>query len=217
LKEVVEDSGVKVQQLEYLIDELQFKFDSSLSHLGSMCNNLAKPSVFLIGGYNGVTWLSSLDCLTPDKDMLVGLTPMGNARSYASAVVLDGHIFAFGGGDGMSWYNTGIMPYFMLPKLVLYKPGLELQIFTSLLFWSVECYSLRNNEWTECPSLNRMKGSLAGITLKEKIYAIGGGNGNETFSEVEVFDPYLGKWICSPSMLSSVCFRPLSCLHKYHA
>lgn len=173
LKEVVEDSGTKVQQLEYLIDELQFKFDSSLSHLGSMCNNLVKPSIFLIGGYNGVTWLPSLDSLTPDKDILVGLTPMSNVRSYATAAVLDGHIFAFGGGDGTSWYNT------------------------------VECYSLMNNEWTECPSLNRMKGSLAGISLNDKIYAIGGGDGNETFSEVEVFDPYLGKWICSPSMLFS--------------
>ncbi|KAG2616641.1 gigaxonin-like isoform X3 [Panicum virgatum] len=173
LREVVKDSGRKVQQLEYLVDELQFKFDSSLSHLGSMCNTLAKPSIFLIGGYNGVTWLSSLESFSPEKETLVGLTPMSSPRSYASAAALDGHIFAFGGGDGMSWYNT------------------------------VECYSSRNNEWTECPSLNRKKGSLAGICLNEKIYAIGGGDGNETYSEVEMFDPYLGKWICSPSMLLS--------------
>ncbi|XP_062232454.1 uncharacterized protein LOC133929685 [Phragmites australis] len=171
LREVVKDSGRKVQQLEYLVDELQFKFDSSLSLLGSMCNNIGKPSIFLIGGYNGVTWLSSLDSFSPEKDIMVGLTPMGYARSYASAAPLDGHIFAFGGGDGMSWYNT------------------------------VECYSSRNNEWMECPSLNRKKGSLAGISLNSKIYAIGGGDENETYSEVEMFDPYLGKWICSPSML----------------
>ncbi|TVU03057.1 hypothetical protein EJB05_51385 [Eragrostis curvula] len=171
LREVVENSGIKVQQLEYVVDELQFIFNSSLSHLGSMCNILAKPSIFLIGGYNGVTLLPSLDSLTPDKDVLVGLMPIGSARSYASAAVLDGHIFAFGGRDGMSWYHK------------------------------VECYSLRNNE--ECPSLNRMKGSLAGISLNDKIYAISGGDGNETFSEVEVFDPYLGKWIRSPSVLSS--------------
>ncbi|XP_039836740.1 uncharacterized protein LOC120697541 isoform X3 [Panicum virgatum] len=173
LREVAKDSGRKVQQLEYLVDELQFKFDSSLSHLGSMCYTLAKPSIFLIGGYNGVTWLSSLESFSPEKETLVGLTPMSSPRSYASAIALDGHIFAFGGGDGMSWYNT------------------------------VECYSSRNNEWTECPSLNRKKGSLAGICLNEKIYAIGGGDGNETYSEVEMFDPYLGKWICSPSMLLS--------------
>jgi hypothetical protein len=76
------------------------------------------------------------------------------------------------------------------------------------VFFIVECYSSRNNEWTECPSLNRKKGSLAGICLNEKIYAIGGGDGNETYSEVEMFDPYLGKWICSPSMLLSVCSQP---------
>jgi len=52
--------------------------------------------------------------------------------------------------------------------------------------------------------LNCKKGSLAGISLNSKIYAIGGGDGNETFSEVEMFDPYLGKWICGPSMLISV-------------
>jgi len=108
---VVKDSGRKVQQLEYLVDELQFKFDSSLSHLGSMCNTLAKPSIFLIGGYNGVTWLSSLESFSPEKETLVGLTPMSSPRSYASAAALDGHIFAFGGGDGMSWYNTGIPWY----------------------------------------------------------------------------------------------------------
>ncbi|KAL6607774.1 hypothetical protein ACP70R_040837 [Stipagrostis hirtigluma subsp. patula] len=173
LREVAKESGRKVQQLEYLVNELQFKYDSSLSLLASTCDNLTKPSIFLIGGYNGVTWLSSLDSFTPEKDILVSLTSMGSARSYASAAALDGHIFAFGGGDGTSWYNT------------------------------VECYSLRNNEWTECPSLNREKGSLAGISLNEKIYAIGGGDGNETYSEVEMFDPYLGKWICSPSMLHS--------------
>ncbi|AQK84191.1 DCD (Development and Cell Death) domain protein [Zea mays] len=172
LREVVKDSGRKVQQLEYLVDELQFRFDSSLSLPGSMHNTLAKPSIFLIGGYNGVTWLSSLDSFSPEKDTMVGLTPMSFARSYASAAALDGHIFAFGGGGGKSsWYNT------------------------------VECYSSRNNEWIECPSLNRKKGSLAGISLNSKIYAIGGGDGNETFSEVEMFDPYLGKWLCGPSML----------------
>eukprot|EP00267_Zea_mays_P022859 XP_008648009.1 DCD (Development and Cell Death) domain protein isoform X4 [Zea mays] len=178
LREIFKDSGRKVQQLEYIVDELQFKLDSSLAHLGNMCNTLATPSIFLIGGYNGVTWLSSLDSFSPEKDAVLGLTPMSSPRSYASAAVLDGHIFAFGGGDGMSWYNT------------------------------VECYSSRNNEWTECPSMNQKKGSLAGICLNEKIYAIGGGDGNEFYSEVEIFDPYLGKWICSPSMLTSVCSQP---------
>jgi hypothetical protein len=41
-----------VQQLEYWIDELQFKFDSSPSLQGSMCDSLDTPSIFLILGYS---------------------------------------------------------------------------------------------------------------------------------------------------------------------
>jgi len=74
----------------------------------------------------------------------------------------------------------------------------------------VECYSSRNNEWTECPSLNRKKGSLARICVNEKIYAIGGGDGNETFSEVEMFDPALGRWIDSVSMRQKVWSHSLT-------
>uniref|UniRef100_A0A452Y3P6 DCD domain-containing protein n=1 Tax=Aegilops tauschii subsp. strangulata TaxID=200361 RepID=A0A452Y3P6_AEGTS len=161
----------KVQQLEYRIDELQFKFDSSLSLQGSMCDNLDMPAIYLIGGYNGVTWLSSLDSFSPKKDILVSLTSMGSARSYASVAAMEGCIFVFGGGDGSSWYNTA------------------------------ECYNTRSNEWMICPCLNHEKGSLAGVSLNGKIYAMGGGDGTQTFSEVEMFDPFLGKWICSPSML----------------
>uniref|UniRef100_J3M4A1 DCD domain-containing protein n=2 Tax=Oryza brachyantha TaxID=4533 RepID=J3M4A1_ORYBR len=173
LSEVVKDSGTKLQQLEYCIDELQFKLDSSLSLVSNACNTLDKPSIFLMGGYNGVSWLSSLDAFAPEKDILVPLTPLSSARSYASVAQLEGCIFIFGGGQDNLWYNT------------------------------VECYNTMNNEWMVCPCLNHEKGSLAGVSLHGKIYAIGGGDGTITYSDVEMFDTFLGKWICSPSMMNS--------------
>lgn len=48
------------------------------------------------------------------------------------------------------------------------------------------------------------KGSLAGVSLNGKIFAIGGGNGCECFSEVEMFDPALGRWINSQPMFEKV-------------
>ncbi|KAG8084909.1 hypothetical protein GUJ93_ZPchr0010g7247 [Zizania palustris] len=173
LRKVVKESGTKVRQLEYRIDELQFKLDSSMSLIGGACNTLDKPSIFLIGGYNGVTCLSSLDYFSPEKDILVHLTPMSSARSHASVAVLDGCLFVFGGRDGSSWCNT------------------------------VERYNTMCNEWMVCPCLNHKKGGLAGVSLNGKIYVIGGGDGAVFYSDVEMFDPYLGKWICSPSMLNS--------------
>lgn len=68
----------------------------------------------------------------------------------------------------------------------------------------VESYNPANNQWTMRPSLNRGKGSLAGATLNNKIFALGGGNGLESFSDVEMLDLDVGRWISTRSMSEQV-------------
>lgn len=55
-------------------------------------------------------------------------------------------------------------------------------------------YNAVNNQWTQRPSLNKEKGSLAAAALHGKLFAIGGGNGYECFSDVEMLDPNIGRW-----------------------
>lgn len=71
-------------------------------------------------------------------------------------------------------------------------------------FNEVEYYNQRENKWALCPNLNHPKGSLAGATLNSKIYAIGGGDGVKCLSDVEMYDPILGRWINSQSMFDKV-------------
>ncbi|XP_062182025.1 uncharacterized protein LOC133886206 isoform X2 [Phragmites australis] len=170
LRESVKDTGRRVQQLEYQIEKLQSKYNSSVPLLGRPHDKVEGPSIFLIGGYRGSTCLSSLDYFCPTTDRLVPLCPMSSPRAYAAVAALKDRIYIFGGGDGSSWYHT------------------------------VECYSRGGNEWITCPRLKHEKGSLAGATLNDKIFAIGGGDGSTFFSEVEMFDPALGRWIDSLSM-----------------
>lgn len=73
----------------------------------------------------------------------------------------------------------------------------------SCLF-KVESYDPVVNEWTSRPALNAKKGSLAGATLNDKIYAVGGGNDDEFYSAVEMLDLDIGAWIPSRSMLEKV-------------
>lgn len=177
LRNVIEDSERKIQQLKDRVEELESKLNPTKSLVdGSSSNTVeqylsSEQVIYLIGGFNGTSWLSALDSFSPSKDTLTPLKQMGCARSYASAAALNDDIFVFGGGDGSSWYHT------------------------------VECYNQRNDEWITCPHLNRAKGSLGGATLNDKIYAVGGGDGCDCFSDVEMFDPALGKWINSQSML----------------
>ncbi|KAI0498670.1 hypothetical protein KFK09_019560 [Dendrobium nobile] len=173
------------RNLGQIIQLLSARFNAIESNIGTslLPDRLDKvadqylPSedlIYLIGGYSGTAWLSSLDSFSPSLDTLTPLKSMSYARSYASVVALNGVIYALGGGDGSSWYDT------------------------------VERYDRRHDEWTACPAMIHKKGSLAGATLNGKIYAIGGGDGSESFSDVEMFDPALGRWISWQSMLHRV-------------
>ena len=65
-------------------------------------------SIFLVGGYDGKSWLSALNSYFPSQDVIKSVQPMSSVRSYASAALLNGELYVFGGGDGYSWYDTGI-------------------------------------------------------------------------------------------------------------
>ncbi|XP_077214157.1 influenza virus NS1A-binding protein [Tasmannia lanceolata] len=166
------DSDREIQQLKNRVRELEYQLGRSMPHIDETLNKSLdklyldpEELIFLIGGYDGISWLSSLDSYSPSRDIITSLSSMGSVRSYASAATLYGDIYIFGGGNGVLWYDT------------------------------VERYNLKNNDWTRCPPLVRKKGSLAGAILQNKIFAIGGGDGVECFSDVEMFDPALGRWI----------------------
>lgn len=74
----------------------------------------------------------------------------------------------------------------------------------------VESYNPISNQWVNRPPLNQKKGGLAGVSLNEKIFAIGGGIGVEFFSEVHVFYPDEGRWIPTQSMLQKVPLNRVS-------
>ncbi|XP_049344242.1 uncharacterized protein LOC125808607 [Solanum verrucosum] len=127
-------------------------------------------SIFLIRGYDGVSWLTALGSYSPSNDVVKSLKPMHSVQSYAGVAELCGQLFVFGGGDGGAigaeslWYDT----------VVSYKPA--------------------TNMWTLHPPLKTKKGTLAGATWKDRIFAIGGANVIVCFSEVEMYDPQFGCW-----------------------
>lgn len=128
--------------------------------------------IFVMGGYDGLSWLPRMECYSPSLDAVTYLKQMSVVRSNASAAVLNGVIYNCGGWNGYSklWYDT------------------------------VECYNPQSNECILCPPLSEKKGSLAATSLNNKIFAAGGGNGIDCFRAVEMFDPVIERWIPTQSM-----------------
>ncbi|KAF6152658.1 hypothetical protein GIB67_008095 [Kingdonia uniflora] len=167
------ESVMEVQQLRNRVELLESQQDSSIAFIdiNEVCSGTSQL-IFLLGGFDSISWLSALDCYSPSRDSTRSLRPMSSVRSYAAAAVLDKQIYIFGGGgDNDTWYD------------------------------SVESYDPISNEWNSCPSLIERKGDLAGAALHGKLYAMGGGTGHECYSGVEMFDPALGRWIPTQSMM----------------
>ncbi|CAO2145330.1 unnamed protein product [Urochloa humidicola] len=167
LKRIVELKGT-VKTLNSKIDPLTL--DDSLNQFVEQCLG-SEDVIYLVGGFDGFSFLPSLDSFSPSLDILTPLKPMTVGKSYASTVALDGKIFVLGGGDGACWFDT------------------------------VDCYDRSRDDWATCPSLTHDKGSLAGVSVNGRIYAFGGGDGSQCFSDVEIFDPTHGKWIKNEPML----------------
>ena len=103
LKRVVELKNT-VKNLNSKIDPLSL--DDSLNQFVEECLG-SEDVIYLIGGFDGISFLSSLDSFSPSLDILTPLKPMTAGKSYTSAVALDGKIFVLGGGDGACWFDTG--------------------------------------------------------------------------------------------------------------
>ncbi|KAL6627375.1 hypothetical protein ACP70R_031101 [Stipagrostis hirtigluma subsp. patula] len=216
LRESVKDTERRVQQLEYQIEKLLLKCNSSVPLLDRPYD-AEGPSIFLIGGYRGSTCLSSLESFCPTTDRLVPLRPMGSARAYAAVAALKDDIYAFGGGDGSSWYHTvecyskGKNKWIACPRLKREKGSLagatlNGKIFAigggdgSTVFSEVEMFDPALGRWIDSLSMRQNRFSPAAAELNGALYVIGGYDGNTYLQSAERYDPREGFWSLLPNM-----------------
>ncbi len=67
-------------------------------------------------------------------------------------------------------------------------------------FSSVECYNFRTNTWHDGPELKSRRRHVGVACLENKIYAVGGHDGNQHLNSVECYDPKKGRWEYVQSM-----------------
>ena len=67
-------------------------------------------------------------------------------------------------------------------------------------FSSVEFYDFRTNSWHEGPELKSRRRHVGVACLGNKIYAVGGHDGNQHLNSVERYDPKVGRWEYVQSM-----------------
>jgi kelch-like protein 18 len=62
--------------------------------------------LYVCGGYDGVTSLNTVECYHPDKDQWTVVASMIKHRSAGGVVAFEGFIYALGGHNGLSIFDS---------------------------------------------------------------------------------------------------------------
>ncbi|XP_061375812.1 uncharacterized protein LOC133317928 [Gastrolobium bilobum] len=179
LEQKLMEAALEIQHLKDRCTMLESAFSPHLTHVETTVNQTSaeqhldpKESLFLIEGYDGESWLLAMNLYCPSQNVIkYVIKPMSSVQSYASLIQLKGELYVSVAGNGCVWDD------------------------------SVESYSSIPYKRTLCPSMNQKKGSLARVSLINKTFAAGGVNGVNCFSDIEMLDIDIGRWISTRSML----------------
>lgn len=130
------------------------------------------PRIYLIGGFSGVSNLPTdrvrvYDTRTREWS---DAAPLPAPRGGHAAVVRDGRIHVFGGGNNRS----------TIADHSLYDPATD--------------------RWTELAPLPRAEGSPAGVVFDGAVWAIGGRSGASDFGDVYIYDDATDRWRSGPAI-----------------
>ncbi|CAF1368727.1 unnamed protein product, partial [Didymodactylos carnosus] len=132
--------------------------------------------LFALGGYDGTKRLNDVEAYNPDMNVWTKEAPMLTSRSGAGACSLEHWIYVVGG------YTTNGS--------------------TASQLDSVERYDVLSNQWTFVRSLHYRRSALSCVALDRKIHAMGGYDGKNFLSVVEVYDPDTDTWDFGTSLTS---------------
>lgn len=62
--------------------------------------------LYVCGGYDGVSSLNTVECYEPDKDQWRIVKSMQKHRSAGGVIAFDSYVYALGGHDGLSIFDS---------------------------------------------------------------------------------------------------------------
>jgi N-acetylneuraminic acid mutarotase len=168
-----DDQGQPVLEVE-MFDGNGWKTESTLpgEGLNAPTVSLVAHKLYIVGGFLAVSNQPTNEVQVYDlqTQQWSKARPLPSPRGGHAAVVLDGRIHVFGGGNSVS----------TLADHSEYDPA--------------------TNKWRDLAPLPRSEGSPAAVAVNGKIYVIGGRSGLSDFGDVYIYDPKTDSWATGPSI-----------------
>lgn len=168
-----DDHGKPVLEVEKF-DGKQWTTETTLpgEGLNAPTVSIVDTKLYVAGGFTAVTNMPTgeIQVYNLKTQQWSQARSLPNPRGGHVAVVLDGRIHLFGGGNSVS----------TLADHSEYDPA--------------------TNTWRDLAPLPRAEGSPAAVVVDGKIYVIGGRSGFSDFGDVYIYDPATDTWSTGPSI-----------------
>lgn len=179
--------------------------------------------MYAVGGHDGWSYLASVERYDPHSKQWSYVAPMSTPRSTVGVAVLDRKLYAVGGRDGssclrsMEVYDPHTNRWSLCAPMSKRRGGLGVAVCngclyalgghdapatqqTSKQFDCVERYDPRSDTWCTVSPMSLCRDAVGVSVLGDRLFAVGGYDGQTYLATVECYDPQTGIWTVAASL-----------------
>ncbi|XP_040274905.1 kelch-like protein 5 isoform X1 [Bufo bufo] len=173
--------------------------------------------MYAVGGHDGWSYLNTVERWDPQARQWNFVASMSSPRSTVGVAVLGGKLFAVGGRDGSSClksvecFDPHTNKWTLCSQMSQRRGGVGVATWNGFLYAigghdapasnlacrlsdCVERYDPKTDTWTSVASMSISRDAVGVCLLGDKLYAVGGYNGQSYLTNVEAYDPQTNEW-----------------------
>ncbi|XP_073777559.1 kelch-like protein 4 isoform X1 [Danio rerio] len=173
--------------------------------------------MYAVGGHDGWSYLNTVERWDPQARQWNYVASMSTPRSTVGVTALNGKLFAVGGRDGssclrsMECFDPHTNKWSMCAPMSKRRGGVGVATYNSFLYAvgghdapasshcsrlsdCVERYDPKTDTWTTVSSLSVPRDAVGVCLLGDRLYAVGGYDGQSYLNSVESYDAQNNEW-----------------------
>uniref|UniRef100_A0AAY4D4I3 BTB domain-containing protein n=1 Tax=Denticeps clupeoides TaxID=299321 RepID=A0AAY4D4I3_9TELE len=185
--------------------------------------------MYAVGGHDGWSYLNTVERWDPQARQWNYVASMSTPRSTMGVTALNGKLFAVGGRDGssclrsMECFDPHTNKWSMCAPMSKRRGGVGVATYNSFLYAvgghdapasnhcsrlsdCVERYDPKTDMWTTVASLSVPRDAVGICLLGDRLYAVGGYDGQSYLNTVESYDAQNNEWTEVTCIINTIFF-----------
>ncbi|XP_061643392.1 kelch-like protein 4 isoform X1 [Phyllopteryx taeniolatus] len=187
------------------------------THRHGLGTAVLEGPMYAVGGHDGWSYLNTVERWDPQARQWNYVASMSTPRSTMGVTTLNGKLFAVGGRDGssclrsMECFDPHTNKWSMCAPMAKRRGGVGVATYNNFLYAvgghdapasnhcsrlsdCVERYDPKTDTWTTVSSLSVPRDAVGVCLLGDRLYAVGGYDGQSYLNTVESYDAQNNDW-----------------------